>query len=51
LHAESGIDGCLIGIGGGTGEIVEVEASEELVLRGDFVVKAQRELVGVGDDL
>ena len=34
LDAEGGVDRSLIGIGRGAGEIVEVEAGEELILRG-----------------
>ena len=33
LHAEGRVDGGLIGIGGGPGQIVEIEARKELVFR------------------
>ena len=39
--AERRIDGGLIGIGGGPGQVVHGEAREELVLVGDLLVDAQ----------
>ncbi len=39
LDAEGGIDGRLVWIGGGTGEIVEVEAREKLIFRRDLVIE------------
>ena len=33
LDAEGGIDGRLVGIGGGSGEVVEVEACKKAILR------------------
>ena len=49
LDGEGRVDGGLAGIGGGAGEIVQVEAREELIFRGEPVIKTDRELIGVGD--
>ena len=51
LNAKRGIDGRLVGIGGGSGEVVEVEARKELILGGELMIDAQRKLIGVGGDL
>ncbi len=49
--AEAGIDGGLVGVGGGAVEIVEVEPRKELVFRGNGVVEPEGKLVGVGRHL
>ncbi len=50
LNTESLIDGGLIGIGGGAGEVIEIEAGKELVFGRDLVVETQGELNGIRGD-
>jgi hypothetical protein len=49
--AEAGVDGRLIGIGGWSEEVVEVEPRHQLGLVGKLLIEPYRKLVGVGDYL
>ena len=49
--AEGWIDGGLIWIGGGPGEVIEINPGEKLVFRRNRVIDSERELIGVGDHL